>query len=808
MSPLPKKKKLHSVVYAPRHSKFGDGANEGNAAATVMDELKREVRNAACSFTAGDQIKPCAILWTDEARLWEGVLPQLKSALPELYVLGSLNPSERTGPAIWLRCVEARAVEPALSNDQTPIFYLPGVSRQSLREIEECPPDIQPLAELQFRGAVWSHPNGRDWTPMAFLSSDNVGLGLDVPSSDRATLEALQRALPALLNEQVVSLVGETLDTAFLNALVVTDPPVEILRWMNEPGQARKNKSAPEWQVFCDQCLADYQLRPAKDGELRAAELLAGRFGNWAKVWTRFAEAPKKYPGVTVLLDRAAPAPETTLSFDREVWPTFNAQDEAIVAKALLALKDKCPADAAKVVLSLEQKHGGRRLWLWRELGRAQLAVALEHLSRLAILTQKPLAGATAEAIAALYTQTGWEADSEALAALACGSTPEENDAISTAVRALYLQWADDSARNLQTFFKQAPASSKPLLEPVEAVDGRVILFVDGLRFDLARKLVADLKAEGKTHDLRWDWSAFPSVTDTGKPYVSPLASLFTGGGPEEEFAPSISASTQILNPDRFKKLLKENGIQVLEGTSTGDTAGKAWAETGSIDSHGHSEGWRVAKAVGQELMEINLRIDALLIAGWREILVVTDHGWLMVPGGLPKVTLSAALTEHRWGRCAALKTVSATDLPTLPWYWNPGVTIATPPGAGCFRAGIEYSHGGISPQEMIVPRILIRLEAATSELPKIDVVKWVGLRCRVSVQNSTPSLKVDLRGHQSDRDTSRIEGKQPREIGLDGTVSLPVSDDKEAGTAAVIVLLTPEGTVLHAKPTIIGENV
>lgn len=803
-----KKKKIHSVVYAPCPSKLGNGVSESAEPATVMDELCREVRNAAYSFTEGDQVKPSAILWTDEARLWECVLPQLKSALPELYVLGEYNSGDRTGPAIWLRCIEARTLELATLTDKTLIFYLPGFSRQSLREIEECPFEIQTLAELQFRGAVWSHPNGRDWSPLAFLSSENVGLGLDVPSSDRATLEALQRALPVLLKEQVVNLIGETLDTAFLNSLVVTDPPVEILRWMNDPGQARKNKSASEWQVFCEQCFDDYQLRPAKDGELRAAELLAGREGNWAKVWTRFSEAPKRYPGVVILLDRAAPQSDEVLPFDREVWPTFNAHDEAAVAQALMSLKDKNPDEAAKVVLELEQKHGCRRLWLWREVGRAQLAVALEPLSHLAKRTQKPLAGASANAIAELYTQTGWETDAAVLDALTCGNSLEENEAITTAVRALYLQWADDSARNLQTLFKQVPASSKPLLEPVEAVIGRVILFVDGLRFDLAKKLISDLKAEGKVYDLRWDWSAFPSVTDTGKPSVSPVSAHLAGGGPEEEFAPSVSTSTQILNPDRFKKLLKENGIQYLEGQSNGDPSGKAWAEVGSIDSHGHSEGWRLSKTINQEMMDINLRIHDLLSAGWKEILVVTDHGWLLVPGGLPKVTLSATLTEHRWGRCAALKTLSATDLPSLPWHWNPSVTIATPPGAGCFRAGIEYSHGGISPQEMIVPRILIRLDTVASELPKIALVKWVGLRCRVTVQNSIPGLKVDLRGHQSDKETSKIEGKQPREIGSDGTVSLPVSDDKEAGTAAVIVLINTEGTILNAKPTVVGENV
>ncbi len=39
-------------------------------------------------------------------------------------------------------------------------------------------------------------------------------------------------------------------------------------------------------------------------------------------------------------------------------------------------------------------------------------------------------------------------------------------------------------------------------------------------------------------------------------------------------------------------------------------------------------------------------RIEALLGAGWREVRVVTDHGWLWLPGGLPKVDLPKYLTR------------------------------------------------------------------------------------------------------------------------------------------------------------------
>ena len=102
-------------------------------------------------------------------------------------------------------------------------------------------------------------------------------------------------------------------------------------------------------------------------------------------------------------------------------------------------------------------------------------------------------------------------------------------------------------------------------------------------------------------------------------------------------------------------------------------------------------------------------RIGALLKAGWTEVIVVTDHGWLLLPGGLPKVELKSFLAEHRWGRCAALKSEAQTNALTFKWQWNPAVAIASPPGAGCFRASMEYSHGGVSLQEMVTPVLRVK---------------------------------------------------------------------------------------------------
>ena len=73
---------------------------------------------------------------------------------------------------------------------------MPGVSRSDLRAIEDCPRDLQALAELQFRGAFWSQSNAKEWTVNALLTAKNGGLGADV-AQDKATQDALKRALTA-----------------------------------------------------------------------------------------------------------------------------------------------------------------------------------------------------------------------------------------------------------------------------------------------------------------------------------------------------------------------------------------------------------------------------------------------------------------------------------------------------------------------------------------------------------------------------------------------------------------------------------
>ena len=62
---------------------------------TIAQRLVAALRISAQAYAAGDQVAPCAVLWTDPERLWEGVMPELQAMLPELFVLCSYAPDER-----------------------------------------------------------------------------------------------------------------------------------------------------------------------------------------------------------------------------------------------------------------------------------------------------------------------------------------------------------------------------------------------------------------------------------------------------------------------------------------------------------------------------------------------------------------------------------------------------------------------------------------------------------------------------------------------------------------------------------------
>jgi hypothetical protein len=769
---------------------------------TLADALATALRQCAQQFVSGDQVAPTAVLWTDPERLWEPAMALLQPSMPDLFALGPYAPAERRGPGLWLRSVEARVLEGAVPAAITPVFYLPGVSKEQLRGAEDCPPELTALVELQYRGVMWLHLNGKDWTPYAFLVSKHGGMDLDV-AKDQATLDSLARALPSLLSEPVAALRGKRLDADFFNGLVAPDPVGLLLRWLSNQETFKASRSEAEWSAFRQQCVADLHFDPSKDGALQAAKLLAARANAWVKVWQRFADVPTNYPGVVDWLNKAAPK-QAGVFDSAETWPSVNDEEERDLHRALEALADSAAHEAAPRILELEALHCVRRGYAWTKLGLSPVAVALEPLAQLARLCATVPGAPSLSAYADHYVAEGWRVDAAALAVLeACGSL-DHSSAVLGAVRAVYLPWLEATSRQLQQLMRDAGVPPAKRLTRVEPAPGRVVMFADGLRMDVARRLQDRMSSAGLTVEADWEWSTIPSVTSTAKPAASPVSHKAMGV-PNDGFATRLQETNQLLTQDRFVSALKTSGWQCLSTNDTGDPTRAAWTEAGTLDARGHNEGWKLARSVDSEVRDLASRVRSLLRAGWLEIVIVTDHGWLLMPGGLPKVELKAYLADDRWGRCASLKDGAQTDSQTFPWHWNASVAIATPPGVGCYRANMEYTHGGVSLQEMVTPVLRVAASQAAGGSPRLADAKWTSARCRVTLQADASGLRVDVRTNASDANTSLLTDKHSRETTGDGKVTVFLEDDADIGRQAEIVLLDDAGQVIDTLPTTIG---
>ena len=152
-----------------------------------------------------------------------------------------------------------------------------------------------------------------------------------------------------------------------------------------------------------------------------------------------------------------------------------------------------------------------------------------------------------------------------------------------------------------------------------------------------------------------------------------------------------VKANGSKVTAQVLRKVVADEGFQILGAEELGDIAGRAWAESGDIDEYGHNNGWKVGHYAATELRRLAERIAGLLDHGWQRVVLVTDHGWLLMPGDLPKVELPEHLAETRKGRCARLKEGSQADQQVVPWHWDRTVRIAMAPGIHCYEAGNEY---------------------------------------------------------------------------------------------------------------------
>jgi hypothetical protein len=773
---------------------------------TFLDALIDALDTARRATGGGSQAGPAALLWPDEAREWEP-LAQLVGRRLRLLTLGAFDAQERRGPAYWLRCVIDGSILLDDPDDAPLVVYLPGYSKGHLRAVEEAPAVIQPLAELQYRGAIFAQVNGKDWTVPAFLQSNTYGgLGIEV-GSDNTTKAAIRKSSVQLASVRVERLRSAApLRASFFDELLAPDLPRLILEWLDDPVAFKSACPEAEWSAFREQFRKAYHLDLVEAGPLKVAEQLGQREDSWDNVWRRYAEAPTLYGHLPDRLRSARPKPAKGGDglFDRQdTWPQVNEEAETSLRAALLALRQQTPALARSGLAALDDEHRHRRSWVWARLQQSPLAEAVRHLAMLAKTTVRIPIGSTVNAMATDYAEVGWQADDATMRALAAVSTAEDVSAVEAAIVSVYGAWLNDGA----IAFQKVVVSAYEAEAPPDWPAGTCVIFSDGLRYDIGKRLASALIDRGLKVDLTPRLTALPTVTNTGKPFSSPVrASLGSGPGMD----PAVADGGSRVSIDVLRKQLSAGGYQVIGESAVGDPSGRGWAELGDIDSLGHDQTPKLPRLIDGEIAPLVERIRGLLGHGWQQVAVVTDHGWLYLPGGLPKVDLPAHLTEGgntRKARCARLATGSSTTMQTVPWTWDADVSIAIPPGSAAFQAGQVYEHGGVSPQECVTPMLVVRGAAgpAAASAALSIAVRWRGLRAVVSVSGAPVAASVDLRRKAGDSSSSLVEAASP--LGEDRTAKLLLEDEELLGTTVFVVVLDEAGTVIGQTVVEVGAD-
>ncbi|WP_420448080.1 BREX-1 system phosphatase PglZ type B [Candidatus Palauibacter sp.] len=803
---------------------------------TALDLLAAAIR--AKVGVSGSMVPPAAILWPDASQDWRRLLPAARSRIPELLVLGDYRPDDRTGPAIWLRCVIDGTIElPDVTGDGPPVVYLPGIERGQLRAGEDCPEHLRPLVELLYRGVPWHHPNGRDWSVRAFLTLRAAGVpagpGLDI-AGDSETREALLRAIGEVAQTPLDELRGRRLDANAFNQIAGVEIERDILRWMGDPAASRKTMGDARWDAFRDQARNVLKFDPEAGSDVEAGAKLAQGKGRWRAVWSRFREAPKSFQGVAEVLRRSRPQGELVLE-GRDRWPDLNDEDEMSVRAALGGLPGLSHPDACAEIERLEAEHGQRREWVWAKMEEAPLAEMLRPLARLAEAVGKSVGGAAPDDIARVYDERGWQADRSAREALAL-ARPQHEELIADAVRHLTKPWLNQSAQAFQAAVRDHPLPSVRTgsvkeppstaytathptvaaapMSPVAATEQECLLFVDGLRYELGRCLVERLRERGLTAAIRSRWAAIPTVTATAKPAVTPVADRIAGDRLGADFQPVVRGSGRPASAGTLREAMRERGYEIVRDDALDlgpPPAARGWRETGRIDHHGHHhEAAGFARLVEDELDRLVRRVLELIEAGWTSVRIVTDHGWLLLPGGLPMVTLPGHLTESKWARAAVLAGEARPDAPLHPWHWNPDECFASPPGIACFSKRPEYAHGGLSVQECLIPDIRISAKAADGGMAHVGLprtvirsVSWLRMRCNVMVDSPGAGATADLRLGSS---SGKSVASSPKAIDTDGCASLILRDEDHEDAALVLVVIASDGRVLAHRTTRRGD--
>ena len=391
----------------------------------------------------------------------------------------------------------------------------------------------------------------------------------------------------------------------------------------------------------------------------------------------------------------------------------------------------------------------------------------------------RPPTGGGPGGILAWYVERGWRVDRAhrrlELARLELMTFGDLEDVL-TAARIAHESWLDDLLNRFVSSVTDHALDTDGLVRQGEVHDRFVApapgpiayVWVDALRYELGVELADALRPITEKVDIHAAVAAAPTITQVGMANLLPGAAsdlrlelegerlrVGIGGTPVN----SVHQRCDLLRArhgrvaDLDLNNASQKGEKALGNAIEG--AGLTLIRSQEVDSVGESGHLSVAWSDFQTVIDMLAKVIARLAqCGVDRVVISADHGFIALSRSLGAQRTvdppagAAGITKRRVFIGRGGTPSQATARVPLASCGIPGdLDLIVPRGLAVFRAGggRQFFHGGLSPQELIVPVIVVE-PTRTPEPHKLKVhIAVAGGRITTGVFAATISFDGDL---------------------------------------------------------------
>lgn len=688
------------------------------------------------------------VVWQDEAREYSGVAEQL---VPENTLFARYDGS-------WYEL--RSAVESALSASEPPrlVIYVPSPS-----------PEEDPLLELRVAGHEFTRRlQTVIWDAMSGEFSEGRIKQL---ASQAKTIEDVEAAQDGgnEADARLVRILGTT-DPRNMALAILSGSHDEQLQV--EGAWESVTTFVSERFGIADVAGAGEGLRAAVAQHLILAEL--AEFGGGLPeslrgAWTAVPIALRRRaievldlwradPGRVGSYVSAAASVDRSLGLkDRLEWragfekcATVPSVDDVALAQVRELLAHQTWDEAVRIA------HGRQRL-LWSRADVAaggweqraaqwRTAEAIAELQRL-IVRHRPPRGTDLGGLLTWYSESGFAVD-RAHRRFELARTELEVhgdlDVPLIAARVAYEKWLDEVL--LQTTSNIEESGVETTLQHQGNIHERWVrdaprptayIWVDALRYELGQELADQLRAVASSVEIHPALAALPTITPVGMANLTPGADARLSVGLEGQKL-AVRLGDQIVRTpaERFKALRAVHGDQITDKQldvaarqsekelhKVAAASSVILIRSQEVDLVGESGMLEVAWPHFAQVVSMLTRVVARLgHAGVRRVVITADHGFIALPRELgAERTIDAPaggtgeLHRRAWVGKGGTTVPSTVRIPLATAGVRSDLHMITPRSLAVFKGGgsKQFFHGGVAPQEMMVPVIIAAFDEA-----------------------------------------------------------------------------------------------